>query len=287
MSDSNVSRPSTSSPLTFDNSVSVPPADKTCARCGKALVGSYHMMNAEMICGGCRAHVQRMMNDGSGFGRVGRAFLFGLGAAIVGGGIWYAIQESTGWQIGLIAVLVGWMIGKAVNRGSNGKGGWKYQAMAIVLTYFAVAATYVPMALKELRGGAESALTEASAQAAAGTEGTAGDPSAGLEEAPAHQGDEPVSAAETPEAQAAAAAGDVEGDETETPPSAAAVGAITVVALVAFVAALPIIVAFGSPISALILGFGLFEAWKQNRRTNVELSGPYSLGAPGSAAPAA
>src|SRR5687768_5772530 len=156
MSESDVSRPATNSPLTFDNSVSVAPADQTCARCGKALVGSYHMMNAEMICGGCRAHVQRMMNDGSGFGRVGRAFVFGLGAALVGGGIWYAIQESTGWQIGLIAVLVGWMIGKAVNHGSNGKGGWKYQAMAIVLTYFAVAATYVPTAIEELRNGAES-----------------------------------------------------------------------------------------------------------------------------------
>lgn len=275
MSESNVSRPATNSPLTFDNSVSVAPADQTCARCGKALVGSYHMMNAEMICGGCRAHMQRMMNDGSGFGRVGRAFVFGLGAAIVGGGIWYAIQESTGWQIGLIAVLVGWMIGKAVNRGSNGKGGWKYQAMAIVLTYFAVAATYVPTAIAELRKGAESALTEASEQvAAAGAEGTE------------NTVDTPDTDSEGTADETIAAAATEDGSDEEAP-SAAAVGAVTFVAIIAFVAALPVLVAFGSPISALILGFGLFEAWKQNRRTNVELSGPYSLGAAGSSAPAA
>lgn len=275
MSDSNVSRPTTTSPLTFDNSVSVAPADQSCARCGKALVGSYHMMNAEMICGGCRAHVQRMMNDGSGFGRVGRAFVFGLGAAIVGGGIWYAIQESTGWQVGLIAVLVGWMIGKAVNRGSNGKGGWKYQAMAIVLTYFAVAATYVPTAIEELRKGAETALTEASEQVPAvraeGTESIADAPDTEAEAAP----DGAIAVATTTDRSDDAA------------PSAAAVGAVTFVAIIAFVAALPVLVAFGSPISALILGFGLFEAWKQNRRTNVELSGPYSLGAAGPSAPAA
>lgn len=275
MSESNVSPPTTSSPLTFDNSVSVAPASQTCARCGKALVGSYHMMNAEMICGGCRAHVQRLMNDGSGFGRVGRAFVFGLGAAIVGGGIWYAIQESTGWQVGIIAVLVGWMIGKAVNRGSNGKGGWKYQAMAIVLTYFAVAATYVPTAIEELRKGAETALTEASEQVPAvhaeGTASIADAPDTEAEAAP----DGAIAVATTTDRSDDAA------------PSAAAVGAVTFVAIIAFVAALPVLVAFGSPISALILGFGLFEAWKQNRRANVELSGPFSLGAAGPTAPAA
>jgi len=36
-----------------------------------------------------------------------RAFLYGLGAAILGSLVYYAISATTGYEFGLIAVLVG------------------------------------------------------------------------------------------------------------------------------------------------------------------------------------
>ena len=39
--------------------------------------------------------------------------------------------------------------------------------------------------------------------------------------------------------------------------------------------ALPVVIGFGSPLSILIFGFGLFQAWKINRATPVEITGPH------------
>ncbi|MDQ6633352.1 MAG: hypothetical protein M3Z10_01200, partial [Gemmatimonadota bacterium] len=55
-------------------------------------------------------------------------------------------------------------------------------------------------------------------------------------------------------------------------------------ALLALSVALPILVGLGSPISILILVFGLLQAWRMNKRVQLSVSGPYRL-AP-SAAPA-
>ena len=41
----------------------------------------------------------------------------------------------------------------------------------------------------------------------------------------------------------------------------------------------PIMVGFERPISLLILGFALWEAWKMNKRTVIDFTGPYRVGA--------
>ncbi len=46
----------------------------------------------------------------------------------------------------------------------------------------------------------------------------------------------------------------------------------------------PIVVAFSSPISGLIFGFALWEAWKINRRVQLVFNGPFRLSTAGSQA---
>ncbi len=72
-----------------------------------------------------------------------QAALFGLGAAVLGSVIFYGVTALTGYELGLIGVLVGYLVGKAVRKGSGSTGGLQYQVLAIVLTYISIASTYV------------------------------------------------------------------------------------------------------------------------------------------------
>jgi hypothetical protein len=68
----------------------------------------------------------------------------GLGAGLVGALIWFAIRRAANVEIGLIAVLVGYMVGKAVRKGSGNRGGVGYQVMAVLITYCCICANYLP-----------------------------------------------------------------------------------------------------------------------------------------------
>src|SRR5579875_687998 len=79
-----------------------------------------------------------------------RALLYGAGAALAGC-IGYALFGIlTGITLGYAAVGVGWLIGKAMRKGSGGLGGRRYQVTAALLTYAAVAVAFVPMALHDM-----------------------------------------------------------------------------------------------------------------------------------------
>jgi hypothetical protein len=54
--------------------------------------------------------------------------------------------------------------------------------------------------------------------------------------------------------------------------------AIRIAALFALAALVPIFAGFESIIFLVILGFTLFEAWRQNRRFDPAVTGPYRIG---------
>ncbi|MGA9393240.1 MAG: hypothetical protein WBV69_22615 [Candidatus Sulfotelmatobacter sp.] len=80
-----------------------------------------------------------------------RGLLFGIGAAIVGMVLYAAFTIMTGLLVGYVSLAVGWMIGKAMMKGSNGIGGRRYQVAAILLTYAAVSMAAVPIAIHYAR----------------------------------------------------------------------------------------------------------------------------------------
>ncbi|NPC69887.1 hypothetical protein HPP05_09010 [Corallococcus exiguus] len=61
----------------------------------------------------------------------------------------------TGQTLGLLLILAGWMVGTAVFKGSEERGGLGYQVLAVLLTYLALGAARVPEV--NARSKAESA----------------------------------------------------------------------------------------------------------------------------------
>lgn len=69
-----------------------------------------------------------------------RAIAGGMVGALLGAACYGGFIYLTGWTIGYLAVLVGWLVGKGMMTASEDRGGPEYQVGAIALTYLAVAA---------------------------------------------------------------------------------------------------------------------------------------------------
>lgn len=130
------------------------PAAVTCAFCRQPIHGVYYQVGDKLTCERCRSELEVALAQGSGPARFFRAALYGIGAGALGAGLWYGVRAITNYEIGFIAILVGFLVGAAVRKGSNGRGGWLYQALAVFLTYTSIVSTYVPYLL---RGRAEDA----------------------------------------------------------------------------------------------------------------------------------
>jgi hypothetical protein len=131
------------------------PSSPVCSVCGQAVWSVYYAVNGRVLCERCKTDLELNANQGSRAGRFLRAAAYGLGAGALGAGVWYAVRATTGYELGLIAIGVGLFVGGAVRKGSNGRGGWRYQTLAMFLTYASIVSTYVPMIMSAMRQGVE------------------------------------------------------------------------------------------------------------------------------------
>ena len=67
--------------------------------------------------------------------------LAGLAAAVVGTLVWYGVVVITKYQLGFIAVGVGWLVGMGVVFGSGRKRGPALQAISVAITLAALVAS--------------------------------------------------------------------------------------------------------------------------------------------------
>ena len=126
--------------LQFDQAEMTTPASSgpSCDACKRPITDAYYEINRKILCSSCRQHIEASFQGGSGLARFLKASLFGFGAALVGAAIYYGIARASGLNIGLVAILVGFMIGGAVRKGTGNRGGMLYQFLALFLTYFAI-----------------------------------------------------------------------------------------------------------------------------------------------------
>ena len=251
--------------LQFDRAEPLPGASPSpasaCSGCKRPLTGLYYQVNGTPVCERCKAQLQYDQMSGSAVGNVVRAGVFGFVAALAGGALWYVVRAITGYEVGLIAIVVGVMVGGAVRAGCRRRGGLGYQVLAVALTYFGICIQYVPDIVKAIRDQPPS-----QAQKAAGSTSAPPAPAAA-------QGATEVAAG--PPASLSAA----------PPPSPHSPGVQILMALgllLGFAMAAPFLGGFQNIIGILIIGFALWEAWKINRRVPLEIEGPFRL----SAAPA-
>ena len=198
---------STPGALQFDYVEPVAAPQLACAGCATPLEASFHRINAAMVCTSCRTGVEAQATRG-GFAK---ALLFGTAAAVAGWIIYFMILKVTGYELSLISILVGYMVGRAVSEGCGGRGGKRYQALAIGLTYLSITCTYVPLIMEQW----------AKDQVLSGT--------------------------------------------------AAVIGSV-VLSL-----AMPFLMITENPLTLLIVGFGLYQAWTMNKRRVLDISGPHPV----------
>ncbi|AHG89019.1 hypothetical protein J421_1482 [Gemmatirosa kalamazoonensis] len=249
--------PSPSDDLRFDRVVRDAPGPDTtaaqptvaCAGCGRAIETEYWHLNGKSVCADCRRLVEAAAVPARGAGTWGRAVLYGLGAAIAGAVVYYAVVAITDFEIGIVAILIGYMVGWAVRKATGGRGARGFQILAAVLTYCAVGLAYTPLAFK----GSQSATSAAADSARRAPNDSASTDSRTPVHAPSRT------------------------------PSHAPSLAKALVVVFAFAFALPVIAVVGSLPSGLLSGaiifFGLRQAWHMTGAPRVVVTGPYRVGA--------
>ena len=120
------------------------PGTERCRVCGYPVIGEYFRINGQMACAKCAIQA-RDGQPGNSHAAFVRALLLGAGAAVVGLILYASFTILTNLYIGFIALGVGWLVGKAMMKGSNGVGGRRYQVAAVLLTYFAISVAEVPI----------------------------------------------------------------------------------------------------------------------------------------------
>jgi len=258
-------RQSSQDDLQFDRAVHAEaPNDAdglSCAMCHAPLRTEYFHVAEQPTCATCKSAVEQANQNAASQGRrpgiLARAFVFGLVAAIAGAILYYAVIALTGWEIGLVAIVIGFMVGFAVQKGSGGAGGRRFQWLAVILTYFAVGLAYAPLAFKSFSEGD-------GAKGAAVSDSTAANATTGATDS-------------------AAAAAPVDSAASAQSDSASTMGAATALGITfLFIFALPVMYIAGSMpsglISAIIILVGMQQAWKMTARVNVPISGPYKVG---------
>lgn len=252
------------------------PTGPACAECGEAISVYYYETAGHTVCRRCKMNYEAAngASGGSPGSRLAGAVVLGGLGAIAGAAIYLGVAYFTGYEVGLIAILVGFIVGKAVFVGSGKRGGRRYQVLATVLTYFAISVSYVPAMLMQMVEEGEQASAAAGAAAPADAGADAGLDTTSLLAtigAPAEAGSAAPDAALTGVDEASALTPGV------TP---AGIGALIGIAGV-MLAIAPIRVVIsdfpGSLISVLIIGIGLAQAWQGARRQSLEFKGPFKL----------
>src|SRR4029078_2038462 len=112
----------------------------------------------------CRQAIEAATETPTEAGPFILAALFGLGAGVVGAAGYYAVIALANLEIGIVAILIGYMVGYAVRKGAGNRGGRRFQVLAVALTYGAVALAYTPIVIqaefKKHTAKSEQAKTE-------------------------------------------------------------------------------------------------------------------------------
>lgn len=229
------------------------PTGVSCRACQREITDEYFDVSGQQVCASCRDVIAESGEIPRGAVPLVRAALFGFAAAVAGAILYYAVIAITNFEIGLVAIAIGFMVGYAIQKGTRGRGGRRFQVMALVLTYWSVGLAYFPLAL---RGVAEQERAAVQSQANGTVTPTAVQPA---EPAPS------------------------------SPTDGAVIGfPVALAYFIAFTFMLPVLMIFGSLpgglISAAIIAFGMHQAWRMTASPQFTITGPFRVRPAGPAA---
>ena len=242
-SDANV-RPRLQFETAVEASATTPaPSDQRvvrCAACQQTISDAYFDVNGATVCAVCHGEIARHAETPRGAGVLVRALVFGLLAAIAGATLYYAVIAITNFEIGIVAIAIGYMVGFAVRKGAGG-GGRRFQVIALVLTYWAVGLAYMPLAFRDAatarRQQQQAERAGAAVQASEQNDTGEGRRQVGLTWVLAFLG-----------------------------------GLSFALPVLVVIGSLP-----GGIISAAIIGFGMLQAWRMTGTPQLVMTGPYRI----------
>jgi hypothetical protein len=239
----------------------VPRADSAaaataCAVCHTPLSFEYFDVNGQQICRACSDKVAYHAATPREWSTLVRAGIAGLIAAILGAVLYFAVIAISGFEVGLVSIAIGYMVGYGVRLGTRGRGGRRFQVLALVFTYWAIGLAYSTLAIKAMfddraKGGAAS---------------ISGPQKSGADTA------QPAAPATQP--------ADARSDEGPVTGGQLVLGLLR---LLGFTFVMPILAIAGSMpgglLSGAIMVFGMMQAWKMTAAPVVTVTGPYRIGA--------
>jgi hypothetical protein len=242
-----------------------------CRECGNPIIREYYDVGGSVICPMCQATRDRLRRR---LTRAAKAFLLGSLAAAVGAGVYRMIMVGTGWNLSLIAILVGYVVGGSVRSGSGARCGWFYQLLAVFLTYSALVGMFLPEVWQALAAGAHESREATKQVVQEASEKTKSD----VDPAPKIEPAKVSTVART----------DAPGkpEDVGRPPHQrgehglvylSCMLMLALVAMVGLIYAIPVMVGIQSPISLLIFAIGLWQAWLMNRGSAPPVTGPYRM----------
>jgi membrane-associated phospholipid phosphatase len=228
-----------------------------CKSCQQELSGAYFRIDGLLACEKCTRQLQAQTPKDTHAAYV-RGILFGVGGAIVGLILYSAFGIATGIRLGYIALAVGWLVGTAIKKGSNGIGGRRYQIAAVALTYAAVSLSAIPVGIYSIvkeKNAAQISHPPDSSPASDITEPGSASP----------QGDPPASG------------------QRSTPSLTSAAGALLFAGLAS--PFLELTEGVSGLIGLVIIFVGIRIAWKMTGAPPLEILGPFQANAPPPPAP--
>ena len=133
----------------FDVADAVTPVGTApCAECRSAIVDTYYEAGDGVVCAACQTRIASNLEPDLTRGRFSRAARFGTAAAAAAAAVYFGLLAAIGHEVSIALILIGFMAGRGVRIGARGRGGRRYQWLALGLTYLAMVTTYVPFVLK-------------------------------------------------------------------------------------------------------------------------------------------
>lgn len=239
--------------IQFDKAVPQGGGPSACMNCKTPLANQYFSLNKQIVCPNCKTVIEQSFQGGSAASRVLKALFWGIPAGILGAGIYYGIRAATGYEFGLISILIGYAVGFGVRKGSGFRGGLPYQIIAVLITYIAICSTWVPYIITGMVNAQHAEATS-----------------------------DKIISSSTPSPQPGQ---DLKTDTQNTAQTSTTLSTKkeVPVTLIWYVAAavislgIPFMLGFSNILGILIIGFGVYQAWQMNKKVKLVFEGPFDL----------
>jgi hypothetical protein len=126
-------------------------AAAVCPVCSEPIRGAYFLLGARKVCARCKHALVATFGRPIGVAGYVKGLAAGVAAGLLCAIGWGLIRTLTGYELGLIAIAVGWAVAEAMRRGA-GRGTRALQVAAVLIAYLAIIASYVPELAGEIGG---------------------------------------------------------------------------------------------------------------------------------------